>query len=164
MIEDDRPEWVFPEVPSDIAAKLYRFKVDLGGESKANIDMSSNLNVDYDTLQEDMAQLPGEYAFVSSVFSEAKAMVAVIERAIKIKRGQLAEKIIDMAREQKVKLSEKVVLAIIEKDEQLGRLENKLIIAQKHAGKLYHLLKLKDMKFEIMRSLAGFKKQDFKNA
>jgi hypothetical protein len=87
-------------------------------------------------------------------------MVAVIERAMKVRRGHITEAVLESARKDGVKLTEKAMLGVIEKDEKLVKLDQALIKAQKVAGKLWHMTQALQMKFEAIRSLAGFKRQE----
>jgi hypothetical protein len=155
-----RPTWISEHLPDDIATALFRFSVRLPNNEQLNVDLATTIDFDYETLEEDLVKTPHQYVFWSAVYSEAKSMVALIERAIKIRRGVITEAVLESAREAGVKLTEKVVLGVIEKDEKLVVLDRHLIKAQKTAGKLWHMTQALQMKFEAIRSLAGFKRQE----
>ena len=155
-----RPSWISEHVPDDIASALFHFNVKLPNGRKVPVDMRTTIDFDFETLEEDLTRTPHQYIFWATVYSEAKSMVAVIERAMKVRRGHITEAVLESARKDGVKLTEKAMLGVIEKDEKLVKLDQALIKAQKVAGKLWHMTQALQMKFEAIRSLAGFKRQE----
>ena len=156
-----KPNWISENVPEEVVSQLFRFKIKLPNGNFVHVDMTTSIDFDMETLEEDIVKAPHQYVFWASVYSEAKAMVAIIERAIKIRKGILADAVIESTRRDGIKApAEKIVTSIIEKDEQLIKLENGLILAQKNTGKLWHMVNAVQMKFDGIRSLAGFKRQE----
>ena len=52
------------------------------------------------------------------------------------------------------------VKSIAEKDKELQKLDVKLALIQKHVGKMWHMVEALKLKAEVLRSLAGFKRQE----
>lgn len=156
-----RPTWVSTHVPTELLAELFVFKLKLTNGTTMVVNMVNDLEVDYERLEEQIDQCPGQYVWWASIYSEAKSMVSLLERRIKIRRGQLTEKMVYQLREGGLtKVTDKQVAAVIEKDDILIAWEVKLIVLQRNTGKLWHMLQAIQMKSEHLRSRAGFKRQE----
>ena len=107
-----------------------------------------------------MDYVTGQYVWWSSVYSEAKATVTLVERRIKVRRGRLVEQVMKMGREAGIRVTEKIAEKTIEVDRTLNDLEVQLIVLQKNVTKLYHMVKAIEMKSELLRSRSGFKRQE----
>jgi len=162
------PKWITNNVPSElVGSTIFRFEVKLNSvnpETKKNtiieVDILSDLDLDYDLLEEQVQDLPAQYAFWSAVYSEARNMVAVAERAVKVRRAQAIRAVQDDARENKVRFTAEQVKHLIEADAALVKADQKYQEFQMKAGKLYHMVEALKMKAELARSLAGFKRQE----
>jgi hypothetical protein len=122
--------------------------------------MRADLDIDYQIIQQQLEDTPSEFAYWCAIFSELKMQVNKLERTIKVRRGKLVEKILKEAMDSSVRLTDKQVQAIIEADEELNKLEVKLMIAQKHTGKMGFMVEAIKMKSDNLRSLAGFARQE----
>lgn len=160
IAEGRRPGWISENIPADIQSGLFQFRVKLTNGNTVKVDLRTTIDVDYELLEEELQTTPQHYVWWSSLYSEAKAMVAVVERAIKVRRGVIIEAIQEEMKREGVKLPEKVFQSIVDKDETIGKLEEQLIVAQRTAGKLWHMVKAIEMKSEHLRSLSGFKRQE----
>lgn len=157
----ERPTWLSTHLPKDILAELFVFKLKLSNGNTMVVRMDNDLEVDYERLEEQIDQCPGQYVWWASIYSEAKEMVSLLERRIKSRRGELTEKVIQSLREGGLtRVTDKQVSSVVEKDEILYKWEVKLIVLQKNTGKLWHMLQAIQMKSEHLRSRAGFKRQE----
>lgn len=155
------PTWISEHVPAEIVtSSLFVFDVKLVNGAVVKVNVANDIEIDYERLEEQMDRLPGQYVWWSSIYSEARAMVTLLERRIKIRRGVLIEAAIETAREHNVKLTGPQSEKIIESDNKLNEWEVKLAILQKNVGKLYHMVKAIEMKSELLRSRSGFKRQE----
>lgn len=156
----NRPKWVTEHLPEELAtSKLFRFEVKLPGQD-ITVDLFQDIDIDYDDLENQLERTPAQYMYWASIYSELRGIVAVFERKIRARRGVLTQEIIDEARKEEVKITDKQVASIVDKDEQLLKLEENFDTVQKNTGKVYHMLEAIKMKSEQMRSLAGFKRQE----
>lgn len=154
-------DWFEENINPDIAKALVRLKVDLGDGRVIERDFRPDLKIDYETLEEDLQHTPQSFAFWATVYSEQKAVVAILERTAKRRRAILYEMIIDESRQDKwPKVPEKIFKELAEKDENLLRIELKLALANRTMGKLYNIVDAIKMKSDHLRSLAGFKRQE----
>lgn len=159
--ERHRPSWISEHLPEEILqSDLFRFRVKMINGTEVTVDMINDIEIEYERLEEQMDQLPGQYVWWASVYSEAKAMVTLMERRIKIRKGNLVEAALDQARAMQVKVTNDQVNAIVEKDQKIVEWEKVLIVLQKNTGKLYHMVKALELKTELMRSRSGFKRQE----
>ncbi len=162
------PKWISDNIPQELVeSTLFRFKIKLNSinpETKKNrvieVDILPDLDLDYDLLEEQIQELPAQYAFWSAAYSECRNMVAVAERAVKYRRAQAIRAVQEDARDNKVKFTAEQVKHLIEADEALVKADQKLQEFQMKAGKLFHMLEALKMKAELSRSLAGFKRQE----
>jgi hypothetical protein len=159
-MSESKPSWITENVPPEVAEQLFKFKIKLPNGTMIEADMAISPNVDYDAIEDELIRTPHQYVWWASLYSEAKAYVAVVERTIKVRRGNVTQIAINTAANQNVRLSEKVLMNVVEKDDVLNKLEVELANAQKNAGKLYHMVQAVQMKSEHLRSLAGFKRQE----
>lgn len=159
--EARRPTWLSENVPADVVTSgLFRFRVVLLSGAVVSVDVSNDVEIDYERLEEQMDQVPGQYVWWASVYSEAKSMVTLVERRIKARRGTLIDAALQEARARDVRLTDKQVERVVEADEKLNELEVKLAKMQASVGKLYHMMKAIEMKSELLRSRSGFKRQE----
>lgn len=164
--DDRRPTWISENLPAEIVTSdLFRFNITFPNGKKLRIDITNDIEVDYENLEDQLDKCPGQYVWYASLYSEAKEMVTLLERRIKIRRGELTDAVLEEARDKntkgfKFKPTDKQVAAVIEKDEKLNKWELLLARQQKNVGKLWHLVKAVEMKSEHLRSRAGFKKQE----
>lgn len=156
-----RPTWISKHVPAEIVKSgLFVFKVKMVDGTTVKVDMTNDIEIDYERLEEQMDQVPGQYVWWAGIYSEAKAMVTLLERRIKIRRGVLVEEALKEARESQVRLTDKQAEKVVETDDKLNKWEVQLAVLQKNTGKLWHMLKAIEMKAELLRSRSGFKRQE----
>ena len=162
------PTWIADNVPEELVnSTVFKFAVKLNSVDPAtkknrvvNVDILPDLNLDYDTLEEQVQDLPAQYAFWAAIYSECRNMVAVAERAVKVRRAQAIRAVQKDAADNKVKFTAEQVKLLIEADEDLVGADQQLQKFQMQAGKLFHMLEAIKMKAELSRSLAGFKRQE----
>jgi len=151
--------WFEQNIPSDILdSTLFKFRIYLGPhqENPIDIDMSAELDVDYTLVQEQLADLPAQFAWWAAIYSELKMQVGVYEKKIKLRRSRLINAAIAEAKESGVRLTDKQLSSISEDDATLNELDLVYIRLQKYTGKMYYMIKAMEMKFDALRSLAGF--------
>ena len=157
---DTLPEWFRDHVPLDVAtSSLFRFNIRLNG-SIIPVDLTQDIGIDFEILEQQHEQIPAQYIYWASVYSELRSNVATIEVRIKGKRKVITNTALEHFRQKGVKLTDKQLDKIIDGDEDLRRLEAELIIGQKQCGKVYHMVKAIELRSEHTRSLAGFKRQE----
>lgn len=157
----DRPTWLSQHVPTEIlGSKLFKFKVKLVDGTTVTVDITNDIEIDYERLEEQMDQVTGQYVWWSSIYSEVRAMVTLLERRIKIRRGVLVEAALTTARDIGARLTDKQAEKVVETDEMLNKWEVQLAVLQKNTGKLFHMVQAIQMKSELLRSRSGFKRQE----
>lgn len=159
-----RPTWIATNMPSEIVSSdLFVFKLKFSNGKLITVNVANDVEVDYERLEQQLDECPGQYVFWACIYSEAKEMVTLLERRIKIRRGVLVDDLQKSAKDSGLlRLTEKQVLAVVEKDDLLNQLEIKLATLQKNTGKLWHMMKAIEMKSEHLRSRSGFKKQELR--
>jgi len=162
------PTWISDNVPEELVnSTIFRFEVKLNSIDPAtkknrviSVDILPDLSIDYDILEEQVQDLPAQYAFWAAIYSECRNMVAMAERAVKVRRAQAIRAVQKDAADNKVKFTAEQVKHLIEADNALVGADKQLQQFQMQAGKLYHMIEALKMKAELSRTLAGFKRQE----
>ena len=157
-----KPECIGEYVPQEVVdSTLFKFAVSVGKDHKIEVDMTADLNIDYDIIQQQLEDTPSEFVYWGAILSELKMQAAALERKIKARRGKLTKSLVEEANSAGVRVTDKQVTAMIEADDLLNRLEVKHLLMQKHVGKMYFMVDAIRMKSESIRSLSGFAKIDY---
>ena len=149
----------FDIIDSDLSDILFRIQLKVG-DKEFEGDVRPDLKVDYDNLEEQMERIPSQYAYWGMVYSEAKRTVAILDKRARLRRGQVARELLNMAREEKIRLHRGDIEDLVETDAALLKLEISLADANRTAGKLWNVSKALEIKSDVLRSLAGFKRQE----
>ena len=158
-----QPKWFDEYVPEEVAnSSLFKFTVEIG-DRKVEIDMCADLEIDYNIIQDQLENAPSEFAYWAAMYSELKMSTGVLERRIKARRGKIVDRILKDAATAQVRLTDKQVQAVVEADEKLNILELRLLILNKHAGKMYFMVEALRIKSDNLRSLAGFARIELGN-
>lgn len=165
----DVPNWINENLPEElIGSNLFVFKVNLRVKDKATgkpkvitVDMLPDLMCEREIVETQMEDIPAQYAFWAAVYSELRMNVAVMERALKVRKGKAIESVQKRARDENIKFTADQVKNVVEADEQLGKLDEALAKMQMHTGKVYHMLEALKFKAEMSRSLLATKRQEY---
>lgn len=167
------PSWIEANLPTELASStLFRFNVKLqateldqetGRQKRRQIevDILPDLDLDYAIVETQLEEMPAQYAFWASVYSEVRLGVAVAERKLKARKAEVTRLVTDEYKREAGKApAADVVKTIVEADVRLNEAEMAFQHAQMQAGKLYNMLEALKMKAELARSLLGLKKQE----
>jgi hypothetical protein len=154
-------KWFSINVDKEVADIVIRLKVRLAGrDGTFNRDFRPDINIDYDDLESQMEEIPSIFAFWSSILSEQRAQTAMLERSIKMARGKIFRALMEGDGSiPKWKVDEH-----IDGDDDINKLEGKLIIEKRKESKLFVIVDSLKMKSDSLRSLAGFKRQELRDA
>jgi len=174
---EQRPRWIDENVPTELATStLFRFNVRLQAtepdaddpnkkvQKVVEVEILPDLDLDYESLDEQMQDLPAQYAFWAAVYSEVRTAVAVAERKLKARRWEVTKLVQKEFQEAGLKQpAAETLKVIVEADERLNRAEMNFQLAQMQSGKLYHMVEALKLKAELARSLLGLKKKEREN-
>lgn len=155
--------WVTESIGKDLKEQIIRLNIQIGDKTFTR-DFFPDVNIDFEQLEEQLQEMPSIFAFWSAVLAEQKTQVNTIERMLKRRRAVATQRILDKALEDRRKLTDKQVEKIIEKDEGVTKIEMKLMLERRAESKLYGIVESLKMKSEHLRSLAGFKRQELRDA
>lgn len=157
-------KWLKDNIPEDVkTSTLFKFQIQIG-QKVIEIDMTTDIDVDYDLIQDQLQETTSIFVYWAAIYSEVKAQCLMLERMIKARRGALIDEALRGAQQAGVKLTDKALQAVIEADEELNMLENRNIIANKHAGKMYFMIEAIRMKNDSLRSLSGFRRLELEKS
>ena len=168
---EDNPTWIDANIPEElVTSTLFRFKITLQvpdptvddpkRKKQILVDILPDLDIDMEIIEEQMQDIPSQYAFWASVYSELRLAVAVAERKLKIRKGEAVDLIIKDMTANKTKISVEQQKSIVELDKKLIDADLRLARAQMTTGKVWHMVKALEMKHEVCRSLIGLKKSE----
>ena len=163
-MSNQRKNWTKSNFDEDLAGAVFKLKVELPNGQIVTKDFSVDIEIDYDMLEEQLAETPSIYAFLSSVLSEQKHVCAKFERLIARRRAIIIQNANETAQADGMKLHKYVLDEIVEADDKILELQGALMLAQRSLGKLYGFVDAIRMKSEHLRSLAGFKRQEMRDA
>lgn len=155
------PRWILENVPKDVAeSNLFIFRIKLPNGQQIDINMLQDVDIIYDQLEGHLEEIPAQYIFWASVYSELRSMVPIIEAKIAARKAILVGKSVEIFKAKGIKLTDKQTELVINSDDKITQLISELAITQKQIGKLYHMVEAIKMRSEHCRSLAGFKRQE----
>lgn len=163
------PAWIEANIPEElVSSSLFRFNVTLqvpdpesnSKKREITVNILPDLDIDMEILEEQMQDIPAQYAFWSSVYSELRLAVALAERKLKVRKGEAIQAVQREMEANKTRISVEQQKLIMEMNPPLVRADTNLAVAQKNAGKIWHMVKALEMKHEVCRSLIGLKKSE----
>ncbi len=156
--------WSVADLPDDLKNDtVFRFTITMPNKSKIEVDLLADVDPDYDNLIEQLQSLPGQYTYYATLYSELKSQIATFERAVKTRRGKQLEYIVRTSSAKGVKLTDKQSQSLLEADDEVIKLEAKLILLNKTCGKLYHMIEAMRLKSEHLRTLSVFRRQEYQD-
>lgn len=155
--------WFGENVNDDVAKIVItlRFPVQDGVVER---DFRPDVEIDYDNLVKQLEETPAMFSWWAALLAEVRKNVAVLERKIKRRKGEVTRELLDAAKNEGTKLRRDDVLDLIEADDLVNKYEAELIMANKYLSKLFAITDALKMKSEHLRSLAGFKRQEQRDA
>jgi hypothetical protein len=158
--------WIEQNVDPRINAYLFNIKIndlpnDLGSYQK---NIAPDLVVNYEMIEEQLAETPEMMAFWNMLLAEQKIKVEVIERQIRAQRGKITEKLLEQSRQEKVEIRSTESKELINSDGTIQQWETKLLRERKAEERLKVVSESLKYKFDSLRSLSGFKKEEKKQA
>ncbi len=158
----NRPSWLTKNLPAEILhSELFVFDIRFMNGQKIKVNIANDIEIEYERLEEQMDQVTGQYVWWAAVLSESESVVAVLEKRIKIRRGELVDIMLKQFASANLKTpTDKQTTAICEKDDTLNKWEIALIRLQSNTNKLHHMVKAIAMKSELLRSRSGFKRKE----
>lgn len=99
-----------------LGSTLFKFNVKLPNCGVVSVDMTEDIHVDYEQLESHLQDIPSQFVFWGSVYSEVKAQVSALETRISRRKAFLTRQMVEKAKFGGQKLTEKQVQAFIDAD------------------------------------------------
>lgn len=148
----------------ELIQTVFKLKVELENGKIVSKDFSVDLSIDYDLIEEHLAETPAMFAFLSSMLSEQKYACAKIERMIARRRAKIIENANEEALSAGLKMHKYILDELVEADDEILKHQSRLMLAQRSLGKLYGLVDAMRIKNDNLRTLAGFKKEEMRHS
>lgn len=154
--------WITKNVDKDVANYLFNIKISSLPERIGLVqrDVRPDLTVDFELLEKQLEETPEMLAFWDLLLAEQKTKVAVLERQLLTARGTVVKRILEDNRASGVALRRSDLADIVETDDQILDCEARLIYEQRIESRLKCVVISIQSKAEVLRSLAGFKRQE----
>lgn len=154
-------DWISKNVSPQIAEYLFNIKISLPGRHGLfQKDVRADLAIDFDDLEKQLENTPQMLAFFDLLLSEQKYKVATLKRKLTMKRASITQHINQTSRMSGNDLRRTDLVELVEVDGEIKNLENQVIIEEYVESRLIVVVKSIINRSEILRSLAGFKKQE----
>jgi len=152
------------EFDKQMMDSLFQLNFKLPNGQKIIGNFYPDTEIDYDQLEEQLANMPSKFAFWSVLLGEQKYKVALIEKQISRRRSKLCENFLNEGKEEGVRLTKYLLDELVEADDKMLELDSRLIKENRVLSKLWVVVNALQMKSEHLRSLAGFKKQELRDS
>ena len=152
--------WIEKNVDPDIANYLFTLRMKLLNEQVFQKNVVPDLDVDFEMLEEQLQDTPQMIAFWNQILAEQSCLVEILDRRIKTKRGQIWEKVIGDAQARSVDIRSTDIKEIINTDQSIQSLEVELIKEHRKEAKVKAVVDGLIKKFDALRSLSGFKREE----
>jgi hypothetical protein len=158
-----RGRWIQDNLSDDLANLLFKIRVELPNDNVIEKDIKPDVMIDYDMLEEQLAETPAIFAFWSSIFSELKLEVARLNQQLIRRQAKIYDAVKKESQKHDTKFAKYELEEIVELDDKILDLRNKVMVAERNVSKVYAIIESIKMKSEHLRSLAGFKKQEMRD-
>jgi hypothetical protein len=147
------------EIKKEDIDYLVKLDIKLPNDNVIRVNIISPLDINYDNIEEDLQIVSNQFGFWSSLYSEFKYSVESKELSIRSLKAKAAKKFMDKGIIKKMDLD-----VYINSLDSIQIEEKHLLHDKMQLDKLKNFLKAIEMKFDALRSLAGFKKQEYKQS
>ena len=149
--------WVKANVAVEVADYLFNIKIKLPDRVGPYArDIRPDIIIDFEMLEEQLAETPEMIAFWDLLLAEQKAKVATLERGNRYLRGVITQELLGSAGDRELRRSD--LKDVIEADPRVADIEARLILEMRNEDKLRAVINALQKKSEHLRSLAGFKR------
>lgn len=160
MADEEDNEDTMSLTDEEVASALFQLNFTLPNGQKVTGSFEADTKIDYDSLEEQLAETPAKYAFWSALLGEQKYAVSVLEKQVARRRSKLCEGFQASAQDEGIKLAKHVIDEMVQADTIMFELEARLLQANRTLSKLWVIENALKMKSEHLRSLAGFKREE----
>jgi hypothetical protein len=156
--------WVSRHISPEIAEYIFNIRINLANRSLFQRDVRSDLTIDFDGLENQLAELPEMLCFFDQLLAEQRATVSVLEAEQEVTKATIINEIVERSRQQGIKTSVQVMNNIINGDDRMTLLLARIIKEEKTENKIRAVVNALQRKSDHLRSLAGFKREERKQA
>lgn len=147
----------------EVTDSIAKVRIKINGRTQEFM-FDDDVSVNYDILQDELIEQSAKYAFWSTILSEQKAIVSTISQAIKTRKSEVIRESIAASRTSGIKVPKYELDEIVESDGKMQGAHKLLIKAEKKLSMLFGVVDSIKTKGDNLRSLAGFKRQEMRDA
>ena len=152
--------WVDKNIDDNIANWLFNIKIQLPDRSLFQRDVRPDISVDYDALEEQLAEIPAVICFWDQLLAEQRFVISVLEAKKDAIRAEVASELFKESGDAGVKMPAYILKDLVNNDERMIELMGKMIMEVRKENKLRAVVSSLQRKAESLRSLAGFKREE----
>ena len=154
--------WIEEHVSKDVADYLFNIKINALPQRIGLVqrDVRPDVSIDYELMEEELAETPEMLAFWDLLLVEQSTKVASLKRQGIVKRSSVAQRIIEAGNIGGYDTRRSDLEDLVEADDGVIDLDAQLIMEQRIEGRLKVVVNSIKVKSEHLRSLAGFKRTE----
>ena len=152
--------WIEKNVDPDIANYLFTIRTKMLNGVVHQKNVIPDLDIDFEMLEEQLQDTPQMIAFWNQLLAEQTCLCEILDRRIKTKRGQIWDTIVSDAQSRNVDIRSTDIKEIINTDQTISQLEIELFREKRKETKLKTVVDALSKKFDALRSLSGFKREE----
>jgi len=152
--------WIKKNISVEIADYLFNIRMNLPDRGLFQRDARLDLSIDFDSLEKQLEEAPEMLAFWDLLLSEQTYKVAVLERRSEQIRGDVVNTLITDKKMANASIRRSDIDDILNVDEEVLIIDTSILREKRVEARIKSVVKALQSKCEILRSLAGFKKQE----
>ena len=88
----DGPKWMKKHLPQELlASEVFVFNIVLPSGQKLTINLTDDIDINLETLESHLEEIPAQYVFWAAIYSEMKSKVSVLEMQVAGRRAALTK-------------------------------------------------------------------------
>ena len=153
--------WIKNNIDPKLVEYLFVIRIEnipnFGGYQR---DTTDDLAINFEMLETQLQETPQMIAFWNALLAEQKIKVETLERRIKTVRGLVTKTLLKESQDNKVEMRSTELREIINADRKVLELDSELLRQKRVEERLKNIVENLIRKFDALRSLSGFKKDE----
>jgi hypothetical protein len=155
--------WFEDTVEEEIIDYLFTLRLRVGTKSGVKVierNVSPELVIDFELLEEQLATTPQMISFYNQLLADQSYLVEKLGRQIRTKEGQVWDSISKDLRSQGLDVRSTDLKKLTSADPMLSEMEDRYFKEKRKETKLKSVIQDLIRKFDALRSLSGFKRDE----
>jgi len=151
--------WIDDNVDPEITNHLFCLRLRVGAKIYTR-NVTPELSIDFELLEEQLANTPQMIAFYNQILADQAYLVETLEGQLRSKEGQVWESISSELRSKGLDVRSTDLKKLTGADPMLRDMESRYLREKHKETKLKAVVQDLIRKFDALRSLSGFKREE----